>query len=140
MVRRTAPDRFNEGDGRVIINKNDIVDKFKGGKQKGTGILVLDRPFTAFEPPDGSIGVEAYEKHVAMLFGLHQGKQMPLMEQVEAAVGETDDLSLLMQASGKFPGIIKPNDFCFLMPYDVKSILEGGKFLGYLKRAHLGSP
>jgi len=79
---------------RILVEKHDGVDPFQGADDLSARALVLHGPDGAFETLDRRIRVERDDQPIADRGGLFDQRGVPGMQQVEAAVGEADRISL----------------------------------------------
>jgi len=76
--------------GRFLVEHDNEIDTFKGGKHVASLFLRNDRPFITFERPDGAVGVEADDQHIAEPPRVVQVGDMADVQKVKASVGEYD--------------------------------------------------
>jgi len=76
-----------------LIKNSDKVHAGERGENISPLLLGKDGSSFAFELPDGRVAVEGHDQDVALFFGSLQIPDMAGMDQVEAAVGQDDDLA-----------------------------------------------
>ena len=88
------PQPADERQRRVVVEHGDVVDGLQRREQGHAVVLVHDRPGRAFQAPDRGVAIDRDDQHVAARLGLRQRVDVADVQQVEAAVGEDDGLSL----------------------------------------------
>src|SRR5262249_43317873 len=74
----------------VLVEEDHEVHGLERGRPVGPGFFALNRPAVAFETRRRGIAVEPYDEAVAGGARFGQHPDMTGMQQIEAAVGETD--------------------------------------------------
>ena len=92
------PQAANERQRRIVVEHGDVVDGLHRCEQGHATVLVHDRPGRAFQAPDRCVAVDCDDQDVAARLGLRQRVDVADVQQVEAAVGEDDGLSLAPEA------------------------------------------
>src|SRR5579883_1809296 len=88
-------ERTDELERRVLAEDDERIDELERGQHARARELALDRAALALQAPDRFVGIESDDQPVGAAPRLIEQRDVPRMQQVEAAVGEGDARTLL---------------------------------------------
>ncbi len=96
-------DQLDQRQGSFLIEQADVVDAFERPQHDRPLGFIVDRPIRSFaETTNAGVGVESDDEQISLISRLLQVADMPPVEDVEAAVGEDNRLSLLTMSTDFF--------------------------------------